>query len=166
MSELPSGFIEANKAVYQYSQLFCGLLFGASQIIILQHVNNPKFNVPTMMSDMAWWAFIVAAITIPVVMLRKKRDLENEDVDRVMLVRPPSHICGDFLSASGAVSLFSLVSYVIINDMAVLAPGRRPTAVGLILICNLILLCTGYQLLRKNAKNERANLRQQSTTET
>ncbi len=162
----PPGFGAANKSVYQYPLLLCGVFFGLSQVTLLSNIaNRPSLSsltdILSVVDDGMWVGLVLAALGVPVSIVRKRRALLRGErlagENLIVLIRPRMHILGDFFSAAGAVSLFSLISYMIANKITFFAT-KWPSASGWVIMFNIGLAMTGYQLLRRSAKLERVRM--------
>ena len=137
--------MDANKSFYQYWMLLSGVSFGVSELSYLKNgdLSDARVLFPAIVST----GFFV-------LLLWKKKQLENSGAILAALSRRYRHISADYLCTIGTTSLFSMLAYVVMNSIT-LVQGWSLTPFAVMLVVNATLLGYGMTLLSSVATDER-----------
>jgi hypothetical protein len=142
----PTFAVEANKSFYQYMLLVSGMSFGVGELNLLKNGNFFDGRVVLGMS---------ASVVFLLVLLMKKKRLTLRGERLFALSRPYPHICADWLCVIGATALFTMLGYMVLNDMSFFEKGWELTRFSIMIGLNVALFSGGMYLLSLSASDER-----------
>jgi hypothetical protein len=142
----PAFAVEANKSFYQYMLLVSGMAFGVGELNLLKNGNFFDGRVVLGMS---------ASVVFLLVLLMKKKRLTLRNERLFALARPYPHICADWLCVIGATALFSMLGYMVLNDISFFERGWELTRFSVMVGLNITLFSGGMYLLSLSASDER-----------
>ncbi len=137
--------MEANKSFYQYWLLVGGVSFGIAELNYLRH---------GYFTDMRVIFPVILSVGFLIAMLLKKKKLENGGEGLAALNRRYRHICADYLCIIGTTALFSMLAYVVMNDINLLE-GWTLTPFAALILVNTVIFVGGMSLLSSVASDER-----------
>jgi hypothetical protein len=138
--------VDANKSFYQYTHLLGGISFGVAELTYLR--NGDFADARVLLGALISLGFLVG-------LLIKKKKLMDRKLHLAALARRYPHICADYCCSIGATALFSLLAYVVINDVSFFERGWVLTRFSFAIILNFGVFFAGMWLLSAAAGEER-----------